>query len=58
MKNRYFAPIADRLEVVPEGMIATSDGGLDNGDTVGNQKPKDDTDDNFFSNNRSSSIWD
>lgn len=57
MKKRYFAPIADRLEVVAEGLIATS-GGLDNGDNVGNQKPKDDNDENFFSNNRSSSIWD
>lgn len=56
MKKAYIAPTAKSINLAFEGLVATS-GGLNNGDSVGNQRATDDNDDNFFSNRRNS-IWD
>lgn len=56
MKKTYIAPKAKGIELQFEGLIAESlQGGLGDGDYVGNQKPTGDDDDNFMSNRRG--IW-
>lgn len=55
MKKTYIVPCAKCINLAFEGLIATSPG-LNDGDSVGNQKPTDDNDDNFFSNRRTN-IW-
>lgn len=58
MKKAYIVPCAKCINLAFEGLIAqSSQGGLDTGDSVGNQKPTGDNDDNFFSNRRGG-IWD
>lgn len=56
MKKAYIVPTAKSVNLAFEGLVATS-GGLNDGDSVGNQRATDDDDDNFFSNRRNS-IWD
>lgn len=56
MKKIYFAPVAMSINLGTEGLLANS-GGLNGGDSVGNVKPTDDTDDNFFTRGQNT-IWD
>lgn len=57
MKKAYKTPIARAIQLSGEcPLLSGSNGRLNDGDEVGNQKPIDDDDDNFFSNRRT--IWD
>lgn len=57
MKKAYIVPTVKSINLAFEGLVAQSpQGGLNNGNQVGNQKAVGDDDDNFFSNRRNS-IW-
>lgn len=56
MKKIYFAPVAMTINLGTEVLIATS-GGLNVGDSVGNETPTNDNDDNFFTRGQNT-IWD
>lgn len=56
MKKMYIIPKATTIELDNYDLIATSPGGVEEEDYVGNKKPTNDNDDNFFV--KSQSQWD
>lgn len=55
MKRTYIQPAIELTALASEGVM-TASVGLNDGNIVGNQKPTDDTDDNFFSQRQG--FWD
>lgn len=59
MKMSYISPEAKFLRIDAECLVANSGVAIDNGSCVNNGVPEENTDDNFFSNVRSTGIiWD